>query len=118
MFAKLNDSDVVTNVIVVSEEDAPDEATGILFCQNLLGGRWVETFEDAHITGNRGLYAGVGFTYNEARKKFISPLSRKGYVWDEEAFDWRPPFPPPTDEEMKWTWNEDSLEWDDVDLLG
>tara|TARA_Y100000310_G_C20109049_1_gene546259 strand:+ start:141 stop:491 length:351 start_codon:yes stop_codon:yes gene_type:complete len=114
MFANLNDCNIVTNVIVVSEEDAPDEVAGILFCEKLLGGRWIETFED----GRRGLYAGKGFAYSQARDRFISSLSRRGYVWDEEAFDWRPPFPPPTDEVMKWTWNEDSLEWDDVDLLG
>lgn len=42
-FAELDENNVVTRVIVVNNEDitkdgTEDEATGIAFCQNLLGG--------------------------------------------------------------------------------
>ena len=37
IFAQLNDSNVVTQVIVVSPDNAPDEATGIAFCKSLFG---------------------------------------------------------------------------------
>ena len=44
-FAQLNDDNIVTNVIDVADDDAPDEATGIAFCKNLLGEgtSWVQT---------------------------------------------------------------------------
>lgn len=48
-FAQLDDNNVVTQVIVVNNEVLSDndgveqEALGIQFCQELLGGTWVQT---------------------------------------------------------------------------
>ena len=68
-FAKLDANNIVTQVIVVSNDDTIDystgaesEAVGIGFCQKLLGTG--TTWKQASYNGNfRGNYAGVGMTY-------------------------------------------------------
>ena len=61
-FAQIVD-DIVTEVIVVSD----DVTNGCQFCNNLLGGVWVETYiDDPNKT-----YAGVGMTYNPETNDFI-----------------------------------------------
>jgi hypothetical protein len=61
-FAKVEDG-VVSQVIVVNNEVLLDENgieqefIGIQFCQNLLGGTWVQTSYNANF---RGKYAGTG----------------------------------------------------------
>ena len=70
-FAQLDDKNIVTNVIVVSNDDTSDEtgteyeAIGVGFCQKLLGGTttWKQTSYNARGTGFRGNYAGIGHTY-------------------------------------------------------
>jgi hypothetical protein len=61
-FARVEDG-VVSQVIVVNNEVLLDENgieqefIGIQFCQNLLGGTWVQTSYNANF---RGKYAGTG----------------------------------------------------------
>jgi hypothetical protein len=49
-FAELDENNIVQQVIVVNNEVILDEngieqeATGVKFCQDLFGGRWVQTF--------------------------------------------------------------------------
>jgi hypothetical protein len=74
-FAKLDENNVVTQVIVVSNDVLIDngderEELGVQFCQNLFGGRWVQTSYNASF---RGVFAGIGFTYDEAKDEFIAP---------------------------------------------
>jgi hypothetical protein len=72
-FAQLKDN-VVTQVIVVNNEEAPDEATGIAFCKSLFGEstEWVQTSYNGNIRKN---FAGINFTYDSVRDVFISPKS-------------------------------------------
>ena len=62
-FAQLNDDNIVTQVIVVANQDTADkdgvenEAIGAAFCNNLLGGTWKQTSYNAKIRKN---YAGIG----------------------------------------------------------
>ena len=48
-FVKLDDSNIVTQVIAVADEDTQDEnnneveSVGIAFCVNLFGGTWKRT---------------------------------------------------------------------------
>lgn len=73
-FAKLNDSNEVEQVIVVSNNELLDESgieseqKGIDFCINLFGGRWVQTSYNGKI---RKHYAGIGWTYDEKLDAFI-----------------------------------------------
>lgn len=76
-FAQLDENDVVTQVIVVSNDDILDEngneseTKGIEFCKNLLGGdKWIQTSFNGNI---RGIYAGVGFTYDSVNDTFVNP---------------------------------------------
>lgn len=74
-FAKLDESNIVTEVIVVHNNELLDngvelEAKGIAFCQSLFGGIWKQTSYNGNIRKN---YAGIGFTYDEQRDAFIGP---------------------------------------------
>lgn len=77
-FAQLDENNVVTQVIVVSNNELIDEngneseAKGIAFCQTLFGqeSRWVQTSYNGKF---RGVYAGIGFTYNSNTDMFIPP---------------------------------------------
>ena len=68
--------DIVTEVIVVND----DIADGAQFAHDLLGGEWVETYID---TAGKN-YAGIGYTYDQARDAFIAPRAN---CHDEEVFD-------------------------------
>ena len=66
-FAKLDENNIVTQVIVVSNDDCTDphtgqedEVLGIAFCKKLLGGNWKQTSYNNNMRGN---YAGIGYTY-------------------------------------------------------
>ena len=67
-FAQLDGNNLVTQVIVVSNDDTSDsggvetESIGVAFCQKLLGAstNWKQTSYNSTIRGN---YAGIGYTY-------------------------------------------------------
>ena len=67
-FAQLDSNNVVTQVIVVSNDDTSDsngtetESIGVAFCQKLLGAdtNWKQTSYNNNMRGN---YAGIGYTY-------------------------------------------------------
>jgi hypothetical protein len=66
-FAKLDENNIVTQVIVVSNDDCidphtgqEDELIGSAFCRKLLGGEWKQTSYNNNMRGN---YAGIGHTY-------------------------------------------------------
>ena len=69
-FAQLDSNNVVTQVIVVSNDDTSDsngvetESIGVAFCQKLLGAdtNWKQTSYNSNMRGN---YAGIGYTYME-----------------------------------------------------
>ena len=70
-FAQLDDKNIVTNVIVVSNDDTRDnqaletESIGVAFCQKILGASttWKQTSYTANGDGFRGSCAGIGYTY-------------------------------------------------------
>ncbi len=119
-FAKLDDDNIVTQVIVVSDADCKDqdgnevEAIGVAFCNNLLGGRWVQTSYNGNI---RKRYAGIGYSYNERYDAFIGPKPYNSWTLNVTTFDWDPPVPYPTEsfdlENLSYyTWNETNRTWD------
>jgi len=59
----------------------------------------------------RKQYAGIGFTYDALNDVFIAPQPYPSWSLDEN-FDWQPPTPKP---EGLWYWDEDSLNWIEVD---
>ena len=70
-FAKIEDG-FVREVIVVNNEEVPDEATGIAFCKSLYGEdtEWVQTSYNGNF---RGFFAGVGMVYDPELDEFLSP---------------------------------------------
>ena len=113
-FAQLNAENLVTQVIVVANQDTADqdgvenEAIGIEFCTNLLGGTWKQTSYNANIRKN---YAGVGYKYDATLDAFIPPQPFASWVLDEDKAQWKAPVDYPT-EEGRFTWNEATLTWD------
>ena len=116
-FAELNDQNEVLRVIVVNNNDClnaegqEEEAIGVAFCQNLLGGRWVQTSYNGN---SRGRFAGIGYTYDERRNAFLTPKPFLSWVLDEATTDWTAPVPMP--EEGCWVWNEETLNWLEAQL--
>ena len=114
-FAKL-ENNVVTQVIVVSNQDILDEQgqeseqKGIDFCSNLLGGTWKQTSYNAKIRKN---YAGIGYTYDEGRDAFIPPKPFDSWLLDEDTCQWKAPVDYPTDGK-RYTWNEETTSWNEV----
>lgn len=76
-FAKLNEENVVTQVIVVNNDVLLDdnnnesEIIGINFCKSLLGGNWIQTSYNGKFRYN---YAGIGYTYDPIDDAFIAPI--------------------------------------------
>jgi hypothetical protein len=71
-FAQLDDKNIVTQVIVLDNDDIKDnsqtevEAIGVALCQHLVGSgtKWKQTsYTASNGTGFRGNYAGIGYTY-------------------------------------------------------
>lgn len=94
-FAELDENNVVLRVISVSNEittpqnSEEQEQLGINFCQNLLGGRWLQTSFNNRIRKN---YAGVGSVYDADRDAFIPPKPQgDGWVRDENTCLWSNP---------------------------
>jgi hypothetical protein len=116
-FAQLNKENLVTQVIVVANQDTADkdgvenEAIGAAFCNNLLGGLWKQTSYNGNIRKN---YAGVGYKYDATLDAFIAPQPYASWLLDEDKAQWKAPVDYPTDE-GRYTWNEETLTWDAID---
>ena len=100
-FAELDENNIVLRTIVVHENDAPN---GEMFCHNLLGGRWIETFNDGSA---RKQYASVGFIYDADANEFVAPSPFASWTLDSNN-DWQPPTLQP---EGSFYWDEESLSW-------
>jgi len=75
-FAQLDDNNIVQQVIVISNDDAPDpypesEPIGQAFIATLgLRGVWLQTSYHGNF---RGTYAGIGYTYDPVIDEFVAP---------------------------------------------
>ena len=122
-FSQLDENNVVTQVIVVSNEDTSDsngvevEEIGVAFCKKLLGAdtNWKQTSYNNSI---RVRYAGIGYTYDETLDAFIPPQPFASWVLNEETADWESPVGPApelTEAEVEarsfYKWDEEGGEW-------
>ena len=113
-FAKLNEDNIVTEVIVVKNEvllkidGTESEYKGKVFLNSLLGNAtWVQT---SYNNNFRKQYAGIGYTYDETNDIFIAPQPYDSWTLDE-SFNWQPPTPRPIEDNI-YIWNEETLTWD------
>jgi len=122
----LDENNVVTQVIVVSNDDIKDvngnevEEIGVAFCKKLLGAdtRWKQT---SYNNNFRVRYAGIGYSYNETLDAFISPKPYASWVLNEETADWESPLgaaPELTETQVEsrsfYRWDEDAYQADNT----
>ena len=118
-FAEIDESNIVTRVIVVADEN---EADGENWCNGFLGGTWKQTSYNTlggiHLLGGtpfRKNYAGVGDTYDASRDAFIEPHEFASWTLNETTCMWNPPVAMPVDDKL-YEWNETETRWDEVIL--
>ena len=102
-FAKLDDNNVVLQVIVVADEH---EQNGEQWCHEFAGGRWKQTSRSGRIRKN---FAGKGFSYDEQRDAFIAPRPFPSWTLNEETCCWEPPVSKP--EFGNYVWDESDQQW-------
>ena len=132
-FAKLDSDNLVTQVIVVSNDDTTDsngvetESIGVAFCQKLLGAttNWKQTSYNSNMRGN---YAGIGYTYMEnvatlgvgSTDIFINPQPHASWTIDATLPQWKAPITQPTlsEEDVAagkyYEWNETAYQADNA----
>ena len=132
-FAQLDSNNVVTQVIVVGNDDTSDsngvetESIGVAFCQKLLGAdtNWKQTSYNGNMRGN---YAGIGFTYMTnvatlgvgSTDIFINQQPYPSWSIGVGTATWYAPIPKPTltDEQREahayYTWDESAYQADNT----
>jgi hypothetical protein len=78
-WAELDENNIVIRVTVGDNNDpAGDE--GYKWLIDNLGGRWVQT---SYNNNFRGIFAGIGFTYDEVNDVFVAPFVDEELIPDE-----------------------------------
>ena len=127
-FAELDNSNTVIRVVVVGNDvttaagplgENDMHVDGETWCVNFFkGGTWKQTSYNHNF---RKQYAGIGYTFDSAKDKFISPQPYASWALAEND-DWHAPVTYPTDDTDKriswdeagqqWTANDNSFNWD------
>ena len=98
-FAEINNDGVVQRVIVAEQDFINSGAVGDSFL-------WVQT---SYNNNFRKQFAGIGYTYDKAKDKFIAPKPYPSWSLDSND-DWQAPSAMPDDGKMYY-WDEDSTSW-------
>ena len=121
-FAELDINNKVLRIIVVSNEDVDanggdlheDAETFVASIVSFVpfGGAWKQTSYNGNF---RKQYAGIDYTYDATKDKFILPQPYPSWSLDSSD-DWKSPvtFPNTTEVDSKTviiTWDEDNLKW-------
>jgi hypothetical protein len=123
-YAKVNDKDIVTNVIVADQEfiDSYVDTQPGRFVQtsyNTFGGVHYDTSVTPPVPSAdqskalRKNFAGKGFKYDKQRDAFIPPKPFPSYVLNEETCLWDAPVAMPTDapSDKIYMWDEPTVSW-------
>jgi hypothetical protein len=103
-FAKV-ENNIVTKVIVAEQE----------FFDTFVDtspGEWLQTSDNGSIRKN---YAGIGYFYDRVRDAFIPPKPFESWILNEDTCLWDAPVPYP-DDDNKYTWNEETTNWDLIEV--
>jgi len=110
-FAELDNNNVVLRVVVVSNDCVPSDEhiDGETWCINFFKTpNWKQTSYNHNF---RKQYAGIGYTYDSEKNKFISPQPYASWALDAND-DWHAPVTYPTDTTDKAVvWDEENLKW-------
>ena len=115
-YAFLDANNIVTEVIVGKDED-DDNTDWEQHYGDFRGQMCKRTSYNTHGgvhtsdgTPYRKNYAGIGFTYDEARDAFIPPQPYPSWVLNEDTCLWEAPIPMPDDGQL-YTWDEAQGDW-------
>ena len=121
-FAEIDETNIVTRVLVVNDADAAD---GQNFLANTLdlGGTWIQTSYNTsggvHANGGtpvRKNYAGIGYSYDSVRDAFIPPKPFASLGTKRRHMSLDAPTPMPVEEGKFFRWVEEDLNWQEVVL--
>lgn len=96
-FAKVDDNNLVTEVIVIDNSIVDPEDTGTdneslgqTFITETLGlaGNWQQCSYNNNIRGN---FAGIGFTWDESNDEFIPPKPFASWTYNFTDHEWQAP---------------------------
>jgi len=110
-FAKLGKGNIVEQVVVVSNDIATTEQTGIDFLNDLYRDRnvvWKQTSYNGNFRKN---FAGIGYKYDQARDAFIAPKPYSSWILNEDTCRWDAPVVKP-DDGQQYNWNETIQNWE------
>jgi hypothetical protein len=116
-FAKLNNENIVEQVLVVNNsvllkaDGTESELKGKQFLNATFGA--AKLVQTSYNGSTRKNYAGIGFTYDSQRDAFISPKPYNSWLLNEETCKWEAPVPYPTEDKM-YNWSEDELNWIEI----
>ena len=115
-YAYLDENNIVQGVFVGKDEHEVVE--GITDWEVYYGAKRTSynTVGGVHQLGGtpfRKNYAGIGYTYDEARDAFIPPKPFASWLLNEDTCLWESPVPYPTDGKF-YTWDEDNQTWSEV----
>ena len=83
-WAEIDENKIVLRVLVGDDNDpAGDE--GYQWLLDNLGGTWIKTSYNGNIRKN---YAGIGYSYDEARDAFIAPQPSESHILNEDTCQW------------------------------
>ena len=117
-FAKIDETNTVTQVIVVNNETIENlpfpqsEPVGIEFCRSLFGQdtNWAQTSYNANFRYN---YAGIGYTFDPSAQTdgaFIAPKPYPSWILNTQTYQWEAPVPYPS-EGGPYVWDEATQSW-------
>ena len=132
-FAQLGNDNIVLNIVVVADENAPTEAAGQEFLaqsQKWPADQWIEYSTDGSFKANA---AQIGSTWDSVNNVFIGVQPYSSWTLSNSNWQWEAPVaypnqnPPAIDgvvppiwwkeSTLAWNsdadvWNPDTLEWD------
>jgi hypothetical protein len=111
-YAFLNENNIVTEVITGIDETELIEG---LDTETWYGNFRNQVCKRTSYNGNyRKNYAGIGYTYDEARDAFISPKPFDSWILDEDTCNWNSPVAYPADGKF-YMWDEEQQQWTEVE---
>jgi hypothetical protein len=109
-FAKIGIGNIVEKVEVVSNNIATTEQAGVDFLRNLYNDQNAQWFQTSYNNNIRKNFAGIGYTYDQARDAFISPKPYSSWILNETTCNWESPVVKP-DDGQNYVWNEENQQW-------
>jgi hypothetical protein len=112
-YAFLDQNNVVTEVITGIDETE--------LIEGLDPETWYSNFRHqvckrTSYNGNiRKNYAGIGYSYDEARDAFIAPKPFESWLLNEDTCQWQAPVDYPSDG-LTYIWNENQIDWELADF--